>query len=86
MVTACELLRVSGSPGQRGWRPSGWEDLGDVPWGSIRFSVGLWVGGNVTPNNLQDLQYRDANNRIITAHGAISILEGKKAKVTRRRS
>ncbi|MBU3864031.1 DISARM system helicase DrmA [Streptomyces sp. 4503] len=80
MVTACEFLRVSGSPGQRGWRPSGWEDLGDVPWGSTRFSVGLWVGGNVTPNNLQDFEYRDANNRIITRHGAISILEGKEGE------
>ncbi|MFP8941737.1 DISARM system helicase DrmA [Streptomyces fenghuangensis] len=80
VVTACELLRVSGSSRQRGWRPAEWENIGDLPWGSTRFSVGLWVGGNVTPNSLQDFKYRDANGRIITVHGAISILDGKKGE------
>lgn len=76
LLAASEWLRVAPSSGQRGWRPSGWRNAGDLPWGTSRFSVGLWVGGNVTPNNLQDFEYMDANNRIIRVFGAISILEG----------
>jgi len=76
LVTACEYLRVLGPAGQRGWRPVGWQNREDLLWGSHRFSIGLWVGGGVTPNNLQDFQYRDAMDRIITVHGAISILGG----------
>jgi hypothetical protein len=80
LVTACEYLRVHGSAGQRGWRPAGWQSREDLLWGSHRFSIGLWVGGGVTPNNLQDFQYRDAMGRIITVHGAISILDGKEGE------
>jgi hypothetical protein len=76
LVTACELLRVTGPVGRRGWRPVGWEEAGDLPWGAVRFSVGLWVGGNVTPNSLQDFEYLDANNRMVRVFGAFSILEG----------
>jgi Helicase conserved C-terminal domain len=80
LVTACEYLRVHGPVGQRGWRPVGWHDREDLLWGSHRFSIGLWVGGGVTPNNLQDFKYRDAMDRIITVHGAISILDGKEGE------
>jgi hypothetical protein len=76
LLTACEHLRVVGPIGGRGWRPARWDDAGDRPWGSSRFSIGLWVGGSVTPNNLQDFEYRDANNRIVSIFGALSILEG----------
>ncbi len=80
LVTACEYLRVHGPAGQQGWRPAGWQNSEDLLWGSHRFSIGLWVGGGVTPNNLQDFQYRDAMDRIITVHGAISILGGKEGE------
>jgi hypothetical protein len=80
LVTACEYLRVHGTIGHRGWRPAGWHDREDMLWGSHRFSVGLWVGGGVTPNNLQDFQYKDAMDRIITIHGAISILDGEEGE------
>jgi len=76
LVTACEYLRVLGPAGQRGWRPTEWREDQDLLWGGNRFSIGLWVGGNVTPNNLQDFQYRDSMDRIVTVHGAISILGG----------
>ncbi|MFC4914087.1 DISARM system helicase DrmA [Actinomadura gamaensis] len=76
VVTACEFLRVSGPPGRRGWRPRSWAENDDLLWGGHRFSIGLWVGGKVTPNNLQDFSYPDANGRIITVRGAISILDG----------
>jgi len=80
LMTACEYLRVRGLVGQRGWRPADWPNREDLLWGSHRFSIGLWVGGGVTPNNLQDFQYRDAMDRIITVHGAISILDGKEGE------
>ena len=80
LVTACEYLRVHGAAGQRGWRPAGWHNSEDLLWGSPRFSIGLWVGGGVTPNNLQDFQYKDAMDRIITVYGAISILDGKEGE------
>lgn len=70
MVTACELLRVHGmeDDGPIGWRPASYADQSDFIWGSSRFSAGLWVGGGVTPNHLEDI-------RNIT--GAINILKGQ---------
>ena len=77
LITACEYLRVHGPAGHRGWRPVGWQDRSDLLWGSHRFSIGLWVGGGVTPNNLQDFRYPDATGQLVTVYGAISILDGK---------
>ncbi|MEW6277561.1 MAG: DISARM system helicase DrmA [Candidatus Eremiobacterota bacterium] len=53
LVTACEVLRVANPQGPRGWRPRACPDRTDWLWGTGRFSAGLWVGGNVTPNKLQ---------------------------------
>ena len=75
LVTACEYLRVRGPAGRRGWRPVGLDDDSDLLWGRRRFSIGLWAGGNVTPNGMHDFRYRDANGSLVTSHGAISILE-----------
>ncbi|MGW0589049.1 DISARM system helicase DrmA [Streptosporangium sp. NPDC002607] len=80
LVTACEYLRTSGPAGNRGWRPKSLSSLGDLPWGTHRFSIGLWVGGGVTPNGLGDFQYRDSNNKLVNNYGAISILDGKKGE------
>ncbi|GAA1774321.1 DISARM system helicase DrmA [Luedemannella helvata] len=77
LLTACELLRVQGAVGRRGWRPDSCTETTDLMWGAMRFSVGLWVGGNVTPNNLQDIEYRTATGSIVSEPGAISILEGR---------
>ena len=41
-------------------------------WGSTSFSVGIWVGGGVTPNRLDDSW---AGNRPL--YGALKILEGE---------
>lgn len=74
MITACELLRVSGLGTSRpvGWRPSSYPASDDMLWGFTRFSAGLWVGGGVTPNRLLDGW---AGNSQIS--GAISILKGR---------
>ncbi len=77
LVTAAELLRVDQATGARGWRPQACPDVTDWLWGRPRFSVGLWVGGSVTPNRLQDLTYKDRSGRLITVRGALSILEGR---------
>lgn len=79
LVTACEFLRVQGRAGRRGWRPAGLDDDADLLWGKRRFSIGLWAGGNVTPNGMQDFAYRLANGRVVQNYGAISILEKESA-------
>lgn len=77
VVTACELLRVERSAGAIGWRPRSCLDRTDGLWGGGRFAVGLWVGGGVTPNALQDFTFPDSAGRIVTVSGAISLLEGR---------
>lgn len=55
VITACEFLRVYNldRPGAlTGWRPKDCPNKEKFIWGGLRFSVGLWVGGNVTPNNM----------------------------------
>lgn len=76
LVTACELMRVEARAGFRGWRPQSCPDRTDLLWGTTRFSIGLWVGGNVTPNNLQDFEYQNRRRERVVVNGAISILEG----------
>ena len=77
LVTACEMLRVERTAIGTGWRPPGSDVGGDWVWGTSRFSIGLWVGGNVTPNAMEDRTYKDAQGTLRTDYGALSILEGK---------
>ncbi len=57
VITACEYLRVfkddTNSPA--GWRPRALPDQTPFIWGTTRFSIGLWVGGGVTPNFIYSL-------------------------------
>jgi hypothetical protein len=78
LITACEILRI-GRPagGLMGWRPKWCKDTNDALWGDSRFSAGLWVGGGVTPNNVQGFEYKNRRNQIVRAPGAIEILEGR---------
>ncbi len=57
MITAAEFLRVMMTEKGRGWRPKKCEISEDFILGSMRFSVGLWVGGAVTPNHLRRKGY-----------------------------
>ena len=54
LITACEVLRVMpANDGLRGWRPIKSPLREPMLWGTTRFSIGLWVGGGVTPNALR---------------------------------
>lgn len=72
-VTACEYLRVMGTEaGTPGWRPDDCDDRSPYMWGTVRFSLGLWVGGALTPNSLDD-KY-GAGRRKVSA-GAVGLLK-----------
>jgi hypothetical protein len=76
LLTACDLLRVSReNNGIRGWRPSTCAIREDWIWGTLRFSIGLWVGESLTPNRMQDRQYFDGR-QVVTIAGALSRLRG----------
>jgi hypothetical protein len=77
LVTACEALRVTVTNGARGWRPVKCDDRADLIWGHSRFSIGLWVGGNVTPNGLFTFSFPGPTGAIQTVWGALSILRGE---------
>ena len=47
-ILACDKLRVTN------WKPTGFNFSKENLWGKTRFSIGLWVGQEVTPNKLED--------------------------------
>lgn len=53
MVTAAEYLRIAQCKGKTGWRPLNCDIDADWILGSMRFSVGLWVGTALSPNHLR---------------------------------
>ncbi|MDW7726815.1 MAG: DISARM system helicase DrmA [Candidatus Methanoperedens sp.] len=53
MITAAEYLRVFNKGRLIGWRPEKCQILDNWLYGSVRFSVGMWVGGSVSPNHLR---------------------------------
>ena len=70
-ITACDYLRVAD------WRPKGYPKNEKNLWGTARFSIGLWVGGEVTPNRLIDHKGWDARlRREIRYPGAVTRLRG----------
>ena len=75
MITACEYLRVSGlgTGAPVGWRPKNCDIMDDFIWGTARFSIGLWVGGGVTPNRLGRTII--SSGRVF--NGALDILKGE---------
>lgn len=73
LVTACESLRVQAVNGLTGWRPSTCDLTDDHIWGRFQFSIGLWVGGNVTPNGM----FHFNTSRTERVNQAIEILLGE---------
>lgn len=80
MITACEVLRVAGLETPNacvGWRPQASRNQETFLWGGTRFSAGLWVGGNLTPNSLHSigpLWQEGGQTQLIL--GALDILQG----------
>ncbi|PTQ51172.1 MAG: Superfamily II DNA and RNA helicase [Hydrogenibacillus schlegelii] len=71
-VTACEYLRVAKTEeGTVGWRPGDCRDGSNFIWGTVRFSLGLWVGGALTPNALKDSFSRGRK----VSNGALGLLQ-----------
>lgn len=80
MVTAAEFLRVNGNK-YAGWRPSACDIKENWIYGSTRFSVGLWVGGSVTPNHLRG---DDGAMSILNGHTeSAENTKGEPAQITR---
>ena len=79
VICAAERLRVANlSAGRTGDKPVGWRPEGcgmdaDFLWGSTPFSLGLWVGGQVTPNRLKD------SGHMGITKGALPILKSGRA-------
>ena len=79
VICAAEKLRVANLSACRtggkpvGWRPEGCSAAADFLWGSTPFSLGLWVGGQVTPNKLEDGGHKGMTK------GALSILKSGRA-------
>jgi hypothetical protein len=76
LVTACETLRVWQVGSTRGWRPQLCHGEMNWLWGRSRFSIGLWVGGSVTPNGLFTFSFPGATGAVQKVWGALSILRG----------
>ena len=82
VITAAEVLRVQSldSPSDPvGWRPKEYTGDETFLWGGTRFSAGLWVGGNVTPNGLHSMgpfPSRSGGYPDTFIAGALDILKG----------
>lgn len=68
-ITACDFWRI------KDWRPKGYSTTEKNIWGTARFSIGLWVGGDVTPNITVDHVGFDKVRKMNTRRvGAVGIL------------
>lgn len=79
LITACEYLRVQPSPmnpSLRGWHPTSYKPPTGVKflYGEARFSIGLWVGGGLTPNRLHSYHFHSQDKSLKKEEGAIDIL------------
>jgi len=78
LITACEYLRCAPrKDGTNGWTPTG-HTMPDYGWGKQRFSIGLWVGGGVTPNYLHSSDGITVRRQPIRFLGALELLRGAK--------
>ncbi len=69
-ITAAEYLRTIN------WKPKASTQKRDDVWGVSPFSIGLWLGGDVTPNNVIDHPGWDIRRKMGTRYaGAVSILK-----------
>jgi hypothetical protein len=80
-ISAAELLRVTAVDHHIGWRPSECNRPDSPLWGASRFSIGLWVGADVTPNSLVGFSTGPAEGIDTWVAGAVDILRGAKSGV-----
>jgi hypothetical protein len=80
-IAAAEFLRVSVEARNIGWRPRSCDTTRNHLWGGARFSIGLWVGAGVTPNNLQSFSTGPVARTDTRVAGAIDILRGKRSGI-----
>ncbi|HCO13460.1 MAG TPA: hypothetical protein DIT46_04720, partial [Gemmatimonadetes bacterium] len=89
MVTSCERLRCLQTDEGIGCRHPASGVYGDHPWGRTRFSIGLWVGSALTPNQLQSKEYPRPGMPPIKAVNAIrgdgvsGVLESSRARLSK---
>lgn len=79
LITACELLRVKNITARNiptGWRPDDCSNQNDWVWGGVRFSLGLWVGSKVTPNDLISYGPFPGPSGLTLSLGALDLLKG----------
>lgn len=76
VVAAADYLRVygMGSGEPAGWRPTGCGRGDHLVWGSTPFSIGLWVGDSLTPNNMESYNYYTKKQHV-SNRGALDILK-----------
>ena len=61
-ITAADYLRATS------WIPVEIKHMNKNPWGAFRFSIGLWVGHTVTPNNLVNRNGWDNTRKMRTKY------------------
>ena len=70
-IVASDFFRI------KDWRPHDYQSKEKNLWGTARFSIGLWVGQDVTPNRLVDhIGFDRIERRRIVYPGAVSRLMG----------
>lgn len=80
-ISAAEWLRVARTDQKIGWRPRSCERQESPLWGRARFSIGLWVGADVTPNSLVGFPTGPSEGIDTWVAGAIDILKGARSGV-----
>ncbi|PWW32315.1 helicase-like protein [Cytobacillus oceanisediminis] len=77
VVTAAEFLRTFGHKEGTsiGWRPASCHVDDEYIWGTERISIGLFVGGGVTPNSMHTLNFTDESGSFQHIPGAIDLLK-----------
>lgn len=68
IIMACEKLRVDRSTSKIGWRPQGSENTDNIIWGSVPFSLGLWLGDAMTPNHLRSTGWGNTQRHQALGH------------------
>lgn len=75
LITSCEYLRIQKNDNKYGWKPAKYKENNNKKeflYGSMRFSIGMWVGSGISPNHTDDAikVLTETNNDEITGNPA----------------